>query len=159
MLKGFPPIEDHTSRILILGTGPSVRSLQKQQYYGHERNSFWPIMADVLGGSIETYEQKWYLLLSHNIALWDVLSGFERQGSSDAAYTEAIPNDLKSFLEEHPQVDRVLFNGQKARMLYHTLVAYEPASLQFLTLPSTSPAYTLSYAEKLKAWQQALCLQ
>ena len=64
MLKGFPPIHSQQSRILILGTGPSVVSSLKQQYYGHERNAFWPIMSEILQGPIETYEQKWNLLLA-----------------------------------------------------------------------------------------------
>ncbi|NCC12240.1 MAG: DNA-deoxyinosine glycosylase [Spirochaetia bacterium] len=156
MLSGFPPIESPQSKILILGTGPSVRSLQKQQYYGHEQNAFWPIMAEILGGSIETYEQKYHLLLNHDIALWDVLARFERKGSSDAAYTQAVPNDIKSFLAEHDRIDRVLFNGQKAHLLHRKLIALEIPGLQVCILPSTSPAYTLPYAEKRKRWQEAL---
>jgi TDG/mug DNA glycosylase family protein len=158
MLNGFPPIESPESKILILGTGPSVRSLQKQQYYGHERNAFWPIMAALLGGSIETYEQKWDLLLGHDIALWDVLAKFERKGSSDAAYTRSVANDIRAFLTEHVQIDRVFFNGQKAQSLYRKLIAYEPVGVRFCVLPSTSPAYTLPFQEKCMRWQEALSL-
>ncbi len=156
MLHGFPPIESPRSTVLILGTGPSVRSALKQQYYGHERNAFWPIMRDLLGGDIEHYEQKWDLLLSHDIALWDVLSAFERKGSADSAYTAVIPNDFERFFQEHPAIKRVLFNGKKAQEFYMRLVGYVPASCDFLSMPSTSPAYTLSYEEKRMCWADGI---
>ncbi|MGH0052329.1 MAG: DNA-deoxyinosine glycosylase [Sphaerochaetaceae bacterium] len=159
MLYGFPPIESIHSTILILGTGPSIRSALKQQYYGHERNAFWPIMHDLLGGSIETYEQKWELLLSHNVALWDVLSAFERKGSADSAFTTVIPNDFERFFLEHPAIQRVLFNGKKAQEFYQKLIGNVHESLTFLSMPSTSPAYTLSYEEKRKCWESGLGLQ
>ena len=92
--EGFPPIEGESSHTLILGTGPSEKSLLKQQYYGHERNAFWPIMQDLFNTKCETYEEKWLLLLEHDIALWDVLANFRREGSLDSAYKEVIPNDL-----------------------------------------------------------------
>ena len=158
MLHGFPPIESPQSTVLILGTGPSVRSALKQQYYGHERNAFWPIMRDLLGGDIDHYEQKWDLLLSHDIALWDVLSAFDRKGSADSAYTEVIPNDFNHFFQEHPAIERVLFNGKKAQEFYNRLVGIFPESCCFLVMPSTSPAYTLSYEEKRERWSEGLML-
>jgi TDG/mug DNA glycosylase family protein len=156
MLHGFPPIESPQSTVLILGTGPSVRSALKQQYYGHERNVFWPIMRDLLGGDIDHYEQKWDLLLSHDIALWDVLSAFQRKGSADSAYTEMIPNDFQQFFQEHPAIERVLFNGKKAQEFYNRFVGIFPESCCFLSMPSTSPAYTLSYEEKRERWAEGL---
>jgi TDG/mug DNA glycosylase family protein len=131
----------------------------KQQYYGHERNAFWPIMRDLLGGEIEHYEQKWELLLSHDIALWDVLSAFERKGSADSAYTTVIPNDFTQFFQGHPAIQRVLFNGKKAQAFYMRLVGYLPESCEFLCMPSTSPAYTLSFEEKRELWAKGLGLQ
>jgi len=128
----------------------------KQQYYGHERNAFWPIMSDLLDGDIENYEQKWDLLLSHDIALWDVLSAFQRKGSADSAYTEVIPNDFQQFFQEHPAIERVLFNGKKAQEFYNRLVGIFPESCCFLSMPSTSPAYTLSYEEKRERWAEGL---
>ncbi len=156
MREGFPPIEGERAHTLILGTGPSVRSLLKQQYYGHERNAFWPIMQSLFGRRTETYEEKWLLLLEHDIALWDVLASFRREGSLDSAYKEVIPNDLKLFLEEHPLVRKVLFNGKRAEALYKRLIAYYPKDITFLSLPSTSPAYTLSFEEKKRVWGEAL---
>lgn len=156
MLTGFPPIESERSHTLILGTGPSVRSKLKQQYYGHERNAFWPILSSLLGGAIETYEQKWLLLLDHDIALWDVLASFERKGSLDSSYTTVVANDLKLFLASHPIIRKVLFNGKKAEALYKKLVGFYPENIAFVTLPSTSAAYTLSFEEKRERWGKAL---
>lgn len=156
MLKGFPPIHTPTSSILILGTGPSVVSSLKQQYYGHERNAFWPIMAEILNGPIETYEQKWEILLSNDIALWDVLAQFERKGSADSAYTAVIPNPLRQFIDEHTHLAKILFNGKKAADFYRRLIGYFPQTIEFHTLASTSPAYTLGFDQKLAVWRQAI---
>jgi TDG/mug DNA glycosylase family protein len=156
MLKGFPPIPSQRSRILILGTGPSVVSSLKQQYYGHERNAFWPIMSEILQGPIETYEQKWDLLLANDIALWDVLAEFERKGSADSAYTTVIPNNLKLFIDGHVMLNRILFNGQKASDFYRRLIGSYPPGIAFHTLASTSPAYTLGFDQKLEIWRQAI---
>lgn len=156
MKRGFPPIEGEHSHTLILGTGPSVRSLLKQQYYGHERNAFWPIMQDLFNKKTETYEEKWLLLLEQDIALWDVLANFRREGSLDSAYTEVVPNDLRLFLEGHENIRKVLFNGKKAEALYKRLIGYYPEETTFLALPSTSPAYTLSFEEKKRVWGEAL---
>jgi len=133
-----------------------VRSLLKQQYYGHERNAFWPIMHSLFDKRTETYEEKWLLLLEQDIALWDVLANFRREGSLDSAYKEVIPNDLKLFLEGHQNIRKVLFNGKKAEALYKKLIGYYPKGITFLSLPSTSPAYTLSFEEKAKVRGDAL---
>jgi len=156
MREGFPPIERESSHTLILGTGPSVRSLLKQQYYGHERNAFWPIMHSLFDKKTETYEEKWLLLLEQDIALWDVLANFRREGSLDSAYKEVVPNDLKLFLECHQDIRKVLFNGKKAEALYKRHIGYYPNNITFLSLPSTSPAYTLSFEEKKRVWFEAL---
>ena len=156
MKEGFSPIERESSHTLILGTGPSVRSLLKQQYYGHERNAFWPIMHALFHKKTETYEEKWLLLLGNDIALWDVLANFRREGSLDSAYKEVVPNDLKLFLEGHQNIRKVLFNGKKAEALYKKLIGYYPKDITFLSLPSTSAAYMLIFEEKYRIWSEAL---
>jgi TDG/mug DNA glycosylase family protein len=156
MLNGFSPIETQEAKLLILGTGPSVRSLQKQQYYGHERNAFWPIMDQFFGTKSETYEQKWYLLQNHSIALWDVLASFDRKGSLDSAYSVVVANDLKTFILGHGEIRKVLFNGKQAEAFYKKYVAFYPKDITFQSMPSTSPAYTLSFEEKARIWSEAL---
>ena len=103
-----------------------------------------------------TYEEKWLLLLGHDIALWDVLANFSRVGSLDSAYKEVVPNDLRLFLEGHQNIRKVLFNGKKAEALYKKLIGYYPKGITFLSLPSTSPAYTLGFEEKKRIWGEAL---
>jgi TDG/mug DNA glycosylase family protein len=156
MLQGFVPIHSPNSKVLILGSAPSVRSAQKQQYYGHEQNAFWPIMADIFSMDIRTYEEKWNLLLSHDIALWDVIKLYERKGSSDAAFVRVVPNDIRLFVETHPSLEKVLFNGKKAQEFYKKLIQYYPSHISFVALPSTSSAYTLSYADKLRQYKEAV---
>ena len=113
-------------------------------------------MQDLFTKKTETYEEKWLLLLEHDIALWDVLANFRREGSLDSAYKEVIPNDLISFLEGHQKIRKVLFNGKKAESLYKKLIGYYPRTITFLSLPSTSPAYTLGFDEKKRIWSEAL---
>lgn len=113
-------------------------------------------MGDILEGEIGSYEQKRNLLLFSGIALWDVLASFERSGSLDSAYTTVIPNKLESFLHDHPSITQVFFNGKTAQQLYRRYIGFFPGTIRFATLPSTSPAYTLSYEQKRDAWDEAL---
>ncbi len=155
LLAGFAPIAPERPRILVLGTMPSVASLGKAQYYGHPRNAFWPIQfALAQAQPTDCYEARCRLIRERGIALWDVLAGCQRAGSLDAAIRNPQPNDIGGFLIRYPTVRAIAFNGGSARKLFARLV--QP-SLQWqgalLTLPSTSPAYTLPFAEKLLRWQ------
>ena len=113
-------------------------------------------MRDVFGLSIDSYEQRWNLLLQVDVALWDVIDQFERKGSSDASFITAIPTDIKLFIDSHPKLTKVLFNGKKAQSFYTRLIQYYPKHITFTVLPSTSPAYTLRYEDKLELWKKAL---
>ncbi len=156
MLKSFDPIGLSDARILILGTGPSVASLAKGEYYGFERNAFWPILSDTYGYPITTYEEKIALAHASRLALWNVLYSFEREGSLDSNYRSVTANDLVSYIEAHHQLQKVIFNGKAAARFYDRLVGYKPGMLCFITCASTSPAYTIAYAQKLDLWQAAL---
>jgi hypoxanthine-DNA glycosylase len=146
--------------VLVLGSAPSVLSLQKQQYYGNPRNAFWPLMADLLGRSAgEDYAARTRMLLEARIALWDVLASAERPGSLDASIvaTTVVVNDFEAFFAGHPRVRAVFFNGRAARAFWDRRVRgiqALPAGLALTTLPSTSPANAaLTRAEKAAAWQ------
>lgn len=156
MLEGFAPIHAPESEILILGTGPSVTSLKKREYYGFARNAFWPILSAVYGHPIDSYAEKTALIVSSRLALWDVLFRFEREQSLDSNYRTVVPNALAPFIDEHPLLKKILFNGTQAARFYERLVAHRPASIEFVTLASTSPAYTLPYEQKLRLWKSAL---
>jgi len=158
---GFPPIAAPDARVLVLGSMPSIASLAKQQYYGHPQNAFWPIMGRLFGARSELpYADRKRILCSHQVAVWDVLRECHREGSLDTSIrveTES-PNDFVSFLADHPHVETVFFNGQKAETAFrrHALaqVADLGRELKFIRLPSTSPAHAgRSFAQKLAAWR------
>ncbi|MDL2274364.1 DNA-deoxyinosine glycosylase [Oscillospiraceae bacterium OttesenSCG-928-G22] len=156
MIQSFPPIAAPDATALILGTMPSVRSLAEHQYYAHPQNAFWKIVELLFSERTGlSYDERCGLLLSHRIALWDVLAACEREGSSDSDIRDARPNDFASLFAEHPSISVVCFNGQKAASLFDRLVRKRGAlpELRYMTLSSTSPAHTMSFSEKLARWQ------
>lgn len=150
--SGFPPIEREDAVVLVLGTGPSIVSLRKQEYYGHPTNAFWPIMERLFATPCATYEAKRNLLVAHRVALWDTLASFEREGSSDSGYRSVVPNDLKPFILAHPDLRAVCFTGQKAAWFYRRYIDFRPEGLEFTTLPSPSAANTTPFAVKYAAY-------
>jgi len=160
----FPPIAQKNAKILILGSMPGKASLDKQQYYAHPRNKFWPVICELFDqDSTElTYTEKCELLLSKNIALWDVLKCCTRQGSLDSAIKKEEPNNFEEFLTAHPDIIRIGLNGTKAYKSFHKLV-WKKLSLEItsrivlIQLPSTSPAYaSLSFEKKRVIWAEKL---
>jgi hypoxanthine-DNA glycosylase len=151
-LFSFPPISNPYSQILILGTMPGVESLNKNEYYAHPRNTFWKIMFVLFNQtySIE-YDVKKLLLLNNNVALWDVLKQCTRQGSLDSNILEEVPNDLETFLKEHPQINHLFFNGKKAHDYF--LKYNKNTALACTVLPSTSPAHAITFEKKLTQWE------
>jgi hypoxanthine-DNA glycosylase len=157
-LYGFPPIVGAGAHTLILGNMPSVMSLAARQYYGNPRNAFWRIMGEVFGFAADAvYEERVAALTAHGIAVWDVLRSCRRVGSLDAAVEpdSMVANDFGSLFDEHPHITRVLFNGAAAEKNFHRLVGIA-TDLSYQRLPSTSPAQTLRYADKLVAWRNAM---
>ncbi|MFA6845466.1 MAG: DNA-deoxyinosine glycosylase [Sphaerochaetaceae bacterium] len=156
MDKGFPPIENQDCKVLFLGTGPSVKSLEAQEYYAHKMNAFWPIMQQLFHVETNNYEEKKQLLLEHHIALWDTLKCFEREGSLDSSYKVVVPNDLKPFIIGHGSLRAVFFTGKKASVFYKRFVNYYPRGVVFCELPSPSSADTLPFLDKLGIYHQEL---
>jgi double-stranded uracil-DNA glycosylase len=158
--EGFPPIIDETSRVLILGTLPSEESFRRQEYYGHPRNQFWLILADLYHVPLPAaYPERVALLRQQQLALWDVLRHGERQGSLDQAIRKAAPNDFRGLFETYRNLLAIVFNGRKANDLFERKVLRQQAlsggdQLPRLLLPSTSPAATLPLPEKIKRWSQ-----
>ena len=161
---GFPPIASGDARVLILGSMPSVASLEKGQYYGHPQNAFWPIMGRLFDAGPEVpYERRASILREEGVAVWDVLRQCERPGSLDTAIRidSERPNDFRTFFRNHPNIGTIFFNGQKAETAFrrHVLASVEVLrrDLRFVRLPSTSPAHAgRSFAEKLAAWRAVL---
>ena len=148
-----PPHYDEFSRVLILGSFPSVKSREQQFFYGHKQNRFWRVMAQVLDCPVPvSIEQKREMLLSHHIAVWDVIAGCEITGSSDASIRNVTPNDLSEILT-CADIREIYTNGGKAGQLYKKYI-YPANGREAVTLPSTSPANAGYSLEKLvEAWR------
>ncbi|WP_431242133.1 DNA-deoxyinosine glycosylase [Flavobacterium sp. P21] len=150
----FAPISTHDSEILILGTMPGTKSLELNQYYGHNQNNFWKFMFAILGEDFSNdYEIRKALLEKNKIALWDVLQYCDRVGSLDSAIKNEIANDFETFLKQHSNIKAILFNGQKAHAFFKKYIHLEK-TYQLITLPSTSPANAgKSFDSKLSEWK------
>ena len=112
------PVFDERSRILILGSFPSVKSREATFFYGHPQNRFWKVLSAVLDVKCpQTVDDKKWLLLSHRIALWDVIASCRIEGSSDSSIRDVVPTDLRPILDTAP-IRAVFCNGQTAFRLY-----------------------------------------
>lgn len=157
---GFPPIIGEAPRVLVLGTLPSVKSVERQQYYGHPQNGFWKIMATLVNAHGD-YAARQSALVDARIAVWDVLAASVRPGSMDADIdlTTARANPVAELVAAEPGMALVCFNGQKARALFDRFVGATRLreGVKLATLPSTSPAYAaMPLAEKTRRWAEAL---
>ncbi|WP_197377703.1 DNA-deoxyinosine glycosylase [Mycolicibacterium baixiangningiae] len=158
LLQGFPPIVGGAPQVLVLGNAPSVLALAKHQYYGNPRNAFWRITGALYDfGADDPYPERTAALISHGVAVWDVLRECRRAGSLDSAVEPAsmVANDFGPFFRRYPTIRRVLFNGAAAEKNFRRLVSGD-FEVEFSRLPSTSPAQTMRYELKLAAWRAAL---
>ena len=148
----FEPIFDENSRILILGTFPSVKSREQDFYYAHPRNRFWNILSKLTQEPLPvTKEEKIELLLRNRIALWDVIESCEITGSSDSSIRNVVHAKLERVLCV-PQIENIYANGTAAKRLYDRYQR-EQTGREIIGLPSTSPANAAWNLERLlKAW-------
>ncbi len=157
---GFPPLlagQNEQVTILVLGSVPSVRSLQFQQYYAHPQNAFWWIMGQLFGFDHQlAYEQRHKLLNENGVIVWDVLESCERQGSLDSRIKaeSEVPNDIPMLLNHYNSINRIVCNGGTTLALlkrHHSQLFRQ--NYEILKMPSTSPANArLSKQEKLEQW-------
>lgn len=162
-LISFPHISSLKAQTLILGSMPGQKSLDENQYYAHPRNAFWKIMASLYGFDIELpYRERCQQLIKNNIALWDVMQSCKRKGSLDSAIEEdsIVSNDFNTFLNEHKQIKKICFNGQKSEKSFRKYVLPDldnAESYMLISLPSTSPAHaSMKLEEKLAVWSKVL---
>lgn len=150
----FPPLFDSGSRILILGSFPSIKSREGQFFYHHPQNRFWRVLAGVLNVAVPmTIAEKTAMLHSHHIALWDVIASCEISGSSDSSIRNVIPNDLSPIFAQ-ADIQAVFCNGGASYGYYQK---YTQATTGFVArkLPSTSPANAAWSLERLiNAWRE-----
>ncbi|MGD0547009.1 MAG: DNA-deoxyinosine glycosylase [Terracidiphilus sp.] len=159
----FDAVESAHARVLILGTLPSVKSLERCEYYAHPRNCFWWIMGELIGASPDLpYLDRLQRLRQSGIALWDVCRAAERAGSSDTniLLPTVEANDFSGFFAHHPRIELICFNGQPAERLFRRKVLPLLAGLRPIprrVLDSTSPACArTSREEKLARWREAI---
>ena len=155
-IHSFPPILSQHPKILILGTMPSVSSLQAMEYYAFPGNVFWKIISAIHGIDCPTeYEKKKQMILEMDLALWDVCHSCIRSGSADSEIKEEEPNQIRELLASHPSIHTILFNGKTAEKLFHKHLK-SINDIRTMVMPSTSPAYTLSFEKKRMAWSSIL---
>ena len=138
------PIYNKESKILILGSFPSVYSRQQKFYYAHPQNRFWKVLENIFEEKIINKEE---FLLNHNIALWDVIKSCTIISSSDASIKDVKVNNLKQLIT-NTQIQVILFNGKKAFNLYNKFFK-DKLDIKTISLPSTSPANATYSLEKL----------
>ena len=152
----FPALYDPDSRILILGSFPSVKSREQRFFYGHPQNRFWKVTAGVLECEVpRDIPEKREMLLTHGVALWDSIARCEIEGSSDASITGVVPNDLSPIFDT-ADIRQVFCNGKKSFEMYTKHL--EPLTGRpAVCLPSTSPANAAWSLERLTAyWAERL---
>jgi len=156
VLHNIPPVWDERSRILILGSFPSVKSREGQFFYHHPQNRFWKVLAAVLGCPVpDTIEEKKAMLLQNGVALWDVIASCEITGSSDSSIRSAVPNDVVR-IAAAAKLNAIFCNGQTACRLYGRYLE-KPLGRSAVLLPSTSPANAAWSLERLTgAWRAAI---
>ena len=150
----IPPLYDENSRILILGSFPSVKSRETAFFYGHPQNRFWRVLAAVFDCDVpKTVEQKKKLVFDNGLALWDVIGECDVQGSSDSTIKNTVPNDLSVVLD-NADIKMIFANGRTAEKYYNKYT--KPITgIDIECLPSTSPANAAWSFERLtESWNK-----
>ena len=152
IIHPIPPVWDENSKILILGSFPSVKSRETAFFYGHPQNRFWKVTAAVTGCEIpQTVPEKRTFLLANHIAVWDVIASCDITGSSDSSIKNVTPNDLSPILSG-ARIKAIFTNGKTAHNLYRKYIK-DPTGREDVCLPSTSPANAAWTPDKLiSAW-------
>jgi len=151
----FEPIVFKDSRILILGSFPSIDSFDKAFYYAHPRNQFWKILSAVTSYPINNQEQKIWLLKESQIALWDMVASCTRENSLDSSLEDIEVNDIASFLENNSNITKIAFTGRLAEQLFK--IHFDYLEIETLYLPSPSSAYAkMSLKNKIIIYKEKL---
>lgn len=152
IIHPIPPVYNKDSRILILGSFPSVKSREGEFFYHHPQNRFWKVISTVFDEPVPvTIEDKKQLLLKNGIAVWDVIQSCEITGSADSSIKNTLPNDITPILNS-ARINKIYTNGNTAYSLYKKYI-YPVTGIESIRLPSTSPANAgCSMDCLIKAW-------
>ena len=148
----FPPLYDENSKVLILGSFPSVKSREQMFFYGHPQNRFWKVISAVMNTDTPvTIEEKSNFLHANHIALWDVIASCNITGSSDSSIKNVVANDLTEILE-NADIRKIFVNGKTAEKYYNKYIR-DTIGREAVCLPSTSPANAGWSVDRLvEAW-------
>lgn len=152
----FAPVVDADTKLLVLGSLPGEQSLALQQYYGNRQNRFWALMSVVLGSELVPlgYVERLAALQARGVGLWDVVAEARRSGSLDSQIRAPAGNDLVALVQQLPQLRALAFNGATAARLGGKLLGAGAQGFEMLALPSSSPAHTMAFADKLATWMR-----
>lgn len=153
----FEPIIFPDSKILILGSFPSLTSFEEGFYYAHPRNQFWPLLGKVFNESVATVEERIELCKKHHIALWDSAKSLRRDtgDSSDSNLKDIEANDFRQLLIDYPSIQLILFTGKKSEQIFNK--EHADIKIKKALLPSPSPAYAaISFEKKLQRYKELL---
>ena len=150
--RSMPSVGAAAPTLLLLGSLPGEASLRAQRYYAHPQNQFWRLLGAALAEPLAEldYDARLARLAARGVALWDVVGEARRSGSLDAALREVSVNPLTDYVVRQPQLSAIGFNGQTAAKLGRAAIGHSVATL--IDLPSSSPAYTLAFADKAACW-------
>ncbi len=152
LIHPFPALYDEDSRILILGSFPSVKSREEGFYYAHPQNRFWKIMERLFGTKLQTIDEKKAFLHKEHIALWDSIASCTIHGSADSAIENATANDIKGLIEK-TRINAIFTNGAKAHDIYMRYCLKDTGMIP-VKLPSTSPANAAYSLDRLlESWK------
>ena len=156
IIHPIPPFYDKESKILILGSFPSVKSREQKFFYGHPQNRFWKVLAQVFTDEVpNTVPDKKAFLKKHHIALWDVIGACDIEGSSDSSITNVVVNDLSKILDT-AEIRGIFVNGKTAEK-YYKKYTEKKTGKRAVCLPSTSPANAAWKIEKLaEKWSEEI---
>ena|SRR5438128_2429071 len=148
----LPRVVRDDTRLLLVGSLPGARSLAAARYYAHPRNQFWRLVGAVIGVDLASlaYEQRLEALLDRRVGLWDTVASAERSGSLDAAIRLHEATDLAGLATSLPALRAIGFNGGTAAKIGRRQIGDTPLAL--VDLPSSSPAFTLPFTDKLARW-------
>jgi hypoxanthine-DNA glycosylase len=157
-LSGFAPVIAPNTRLMVLGSFPGVASLQQQQYYGHPRNQFWPILSALWAVDLRdmAYAERLDVVRARGLGIWDVYARCRREGSLDSAIQAAERNDFSTLRAQAPGLVAVAHNGGESARVMQALRA---EGFEVHRLPSTSPANaSWSFERKREAWRAVFAL-
>lgn len=159
MVNGLKPIYDNNSKILILGSLPSEKSIKNQEYYNNPTNHFWKIISNIFENktiNFSSYKEKIIFLEKHNIALWDVISNANRIGSLDKNIKNEEYNDLAAFIRNN-KIENVYVNGTKAEKSFKKYLNIKNINIKYELLPSSSAANTrYNLEDKINIWKEKI---